>query len=67
MAKEAPERSGDSGERRRRSALLALVLLFALAIAGIPLMRALIKKSEIENCLLSGRRNCVPIAAPAGE
>jgi hypothetical protein len=54
----------EDGERRRRAALVGLVLILALAAAGVVLVRALVHKSELEACLMSGRRNCAPIEAP---
>jgi hypothetical protein len=59
---EKPEGREDGDERRRRGALLGLVLI---AIAGTVLVRALVHKSELEDCLMSGRRNCAPIETPA--
>lgn len=54
----------DDGAARRTAALLGLVVILALAIAGIVLMRELGKKAQLEDCLMSGRRNCAPIELP---
>jgi hypothetical protein len=62
-----PEGGDDDGKRRRSAALLGLVLILGLAIVGIVLVCALVKKSQLEDCLLSGRKNCAPITAPARE
>jgi len=36
-----------------------------LAIAGVWLVRELREKGRIEDCLMQGRHNCVPIEIPA--
>jgi len=51
-------------DERRTSALLGLIIVLALAIAGVVLVRALGQKSLLEDCLLSGRTNCAPIDIP---
>jgi hypothetical protein len=49
----------------RRGALVGLLIIVALAIAGYFLFNALREKSNLEDCLMSGRRNCAPIDVPA--
>ncbi|HVB16739.1 MAG TPA: hypothetical protein VNF04_09415 [Stellaceae bacterium] len=49
---------------RRTGALMGLIVILLLAIAGIVLVRELDKKSNLEDCLMSGRRNCAPIELP---
>jgi hypothetical protein len=49
---------------RRTSALMGLVIVLALAIAGIVLVRDLGAESKLEDCLMSGRTNCAPIEVP---
>jgi hypothetical protein len=39
-------------------------VILLLAIAGVVLMRELAKKASLEDCLMSGRRNCAPIEVP---
>jgi hypothetical protein len=61
-------RSGDSddgGDQRRSSALIGLIIILALAIAGVVIVRELREKSRLEDCLMSGRHNCAPIEVPA--
>jgi hypothetical protein len=54
----------EEGEARRTNASMGLVVILLLAIAGVLLVRALREKSQIEDCLMSGRHNCVPIELP---
>jgi hypothetical protein len=49
---------------RRTAALMGLVIVLVLAIAGIVLVRDLAAESELEDCLMSGRTNCAPIELP---
>ena len=62
------DRSGDrddGGDQRRSSALIGLIIILALAIAGVVIVRELREKSRLEDCLMSGRHNCAPIEVPA--
>jgi hypothetical protein len=43
---------------------MGLIVILVLAIAGVMLVRELREKSRIEDCLMQGRRNCVPIEIP---
>jgi len=49
---------------RRTAALMGLVIVLALAIAGVVLVRNLGAESKLEDCLMSGRTNCAPIEVP---
>ena len=49
----------------RRAALLGLAVVLALVVAGYFLFTALRQKAQLEDCLMSGRRNCAPIELPA--
>ena len=49
----------------RRLALIGLVLVLALVVAAYFLVNALRKNSDLEDCLMSGRRNCAPIETPS--
>ena len=61
----AQRRADDQdGEARRTSALMGFVVVLVLAIAGIVLVRELTKNAKLEDCLMSGRRNCAPIEVP---
>ena len=59
-----PRESDDEADRRRSAALVGLIIILALAIAGIVLVRELRKNSLLEDCLMSGRTNCAPIEVP---
>jgi len=50
---------------RRAAALMGFVVVLLLAIAGVLLVRQLRDTSNLEDCLMSGRRNCAPIEEPA--
>ena len=54
----------EEGEARRTNASMGLIVILLLAIAGVLLVRELRVKSQIEDCLMEGRRNCVPIEVP---
>ena len=49
----------------RRPALIGLLLVLTLVVAAYFLVNALRKNADLEDCLMSGRRNCAPIEAPA--
>jgi hypothetical protein len=49
---------------RRTAALMGFAIILALAIAGVVLVRELGRTMRIEDCLMAGRHNCVPIEAP---
>jgi hypothetical protein len=59
------EHGDDEGDQRRSAALIGLIIILALAIAGVWLVRELREKSQLEDCLMSGRTNCAPIEAPS--
>ena len=49
----------------RRPAVIGLILVLALVVAGYFLMTALRQNATLEDCLMSGRKNCAPIEVPA--
>jgi hypothetical protein len=49
----------------RRNALIALLVVVALVVAGIWISRVLRRSGQIEDCLMRGGRNCAPIEIPA--
>jgi len=49
----------------RRGAVMGLVLVLVLVVAGYFLLGALKRNADLEDCLMSGRRNCAPIETPA--
>lgn len=54
----------EEGETRRTNASMGLIVILLLAIAGVMLVRELRLQSQIEDCLMQGRRNCAPIEVP---
>jgi hypothetical protein len=58
------EHGDDGADQRRSAALIGLIIILGLAIAGVVLVRELRERSRIEDCLMSGRTNCAPIETP---
>ena len=58
---------GDNGHEpdSRRPALIGLAVVLVLVVLGYFLVNALRQNSQMEDCLMSGRRNCAPIEAPS--
>lgn len=64
---------GDLNERRddapepesRRGALIGLAVVLLLVVVAYFLVTALRENASMEDCLMSGRRNCAPIDVPA--
>lgn len=56
-----PESDGASGPNRRN--VVGLVVVIVLAGLGWLLIRELQAKSKLEDCLMSGRRDCAPITS----
>jgi len=55
----APDPVRDQEDANRRTAgLAAIVVVLLLLIGGLLLTQTLRKKSELEDCLMAGRRNC---------
>ncbi|MDB5393565.1 MAG: hypothetical protein JWM91_1071 [Rhodospirillales bacterium] len=55
-------------ERRRIRSNVAALLLAALLIAvGWILVQKLGQSARLQDCLMSGRTNCAPIAAPTAD
>src|ERR1700751_6103590 len=54
----------DEADQRRSAALIGLIIILALAIAGVWLVRELREKSQLEDCLMSGRPNRAPMEPP---
>jgi hypothetical protein len=58
------EDSEREADIRRTAALLGLIVILSLAIAGVLLVRDLGAESTLEDCLMQGRTNCAPIEVP---
>ena len=48
----------------RRPAVIGLLVVLALAVAGYFLVTVLRQNANLEDCLMSGRKNCAPIETP---
>ena len=49
----------------RRPAVIGLLVVLVLAAAGYFLVSVLRQNANLEDCLMSGRKNCAPIETPA--
>jgi hypothetical protein len=54
----------DPGPDSRRPAVIGLILMLALVVAGYFLVTALRQNANLEDCLMSGRKNCAPLEMP---
>ena len=59
-----PPHDDDHDHDSRRPAVIGLILMLALVVAGYFLVTALHSNSQLEDCLMSGRKNCAPIEVP---
>jgi hypothetical protein len=55
---------GDNDDRRMVGNAVASMILVALIVAGVWLADTIVKMRDIQDCVLSGRGNCFPIARP---
>ena len=60
------ERNETSDDYRHRMTMNLLTLVFAtlLIAVGVWLTTKLVENRNLQDCFLSGRRNCAPIAVP---
>jgi hypothetical protein len=58
-------RDEDPEPDSRRPAVIGLIVVLALVVAGYYLVTALRQNANLEDCLMSGRKNCAPIEVPA--
>jgi len=49
----------------RRPAVIGLILVLALVVAGYFLVTALRQNANLEDCLMSGRKNCAELDVPS--
>lgn len=47
----------------RRGALGALIVIVLLVVGAVLLVRGLHRTAAVQDCLMAGRRDCVPIEA----
>ena len=57
--------NGGTEPGSRRAAVVGLVVVLALVVIGYFLVTALRENANLEDCLMSGRKNCAPIDVPA--
>jgi hypothetical protein len=62
-----PALDSDSEKRRIRSNVAALIFAGILIAVGWILVQKLGQSARMQDCLMSGRTNCAPIAVPAPE
>ena len=58
-------RDHDPEPDSRRPAVIGLIVVLILVVAGYFLVMALRQNANLEDCLMSGRRDCAPIEVPA--
>jgi hypothetical protein len=54
-----PDRNGQNGTQRR--SMIALGVVVVLFVVGWILAREIYRNDQIEDCMMSGRTNCVPL------
>lgn len=54
-----------NGGGSARQLIAAAVVIVVLVLAGVWLSGALRRDAGVQDCVMSGRTNCAPIAAPA--
>lgn len=55
----------DDPQPSRRGALVAFAVIAIAVLAMIYVVQRLHQASAIQDCVMAGRSNCAPIAAPA--
>jgi hypothetical protein len=50
----------------RRAAVAGLLLTVLLVLGGVFLVHVLGRTAKLQDCVMSGRTNCAPIASPVG-
>jgi hypothetical protein len=61
MNESPPPQDDDSDNGDRAKTLLALVFVALLVLGGLFLVHYLKKQSQLQDCFMQGRTNCVPI------
>ena len=68
MAGQTEALSTDAMEVRmdaNRGPIVALIVVVLLVVGGLWLQRHLRANAQLQDCVMSGRTNCAPIASPA--
>ena len=55
----------EDDDARFTTSLAGLAVALLLALVGLYLLDALAAESKLEDCMMQGRMNCVPIEKPA--
>ena len=63
--KNAPDPSDD--ENRSRANIVALIFIALLFAGALWLFKALQQNSDVQNCIASGRRDCIELTRPDGK
>ena len=58
------DHDGDGDGRRTTANLAGLAMALLLVVVGLVLARKLAELSKLEDCVMSGRTNCVSIDVP---
>ena len=71
MSNQPPEpgapQDNDQQPESRRGAVIGLIVVFLLVVIGYWLMTALRHESQLEDCMMAGRKNCAPLDIPANK
>lgn len=62
----AGDQQPDGGRRGGRAKVIALVFVLALAAFSVWLVNWILADVKLQNCVLSGRRDCAPITPDGG-
>lgn len=66
VAGENPQPEMPPAPESRRTAVACLIITLLLVLGGVLLVHVLDRTGKLQDCVMSGRTNCAPIAAPAG-
>ncbi len=61
---EEPSNEADEPSNSNRGSIAALIIVAVLVAGGLWLMEHIRADARIQDCVMSGRTNCAPIAAP---
>jgi hypothetical protein len=59
-----PPDDDEDDRNRRRNTVLVFAVVVLLAVGGVWLVNRLIAMHDLQNCLDSGRTNCMPVHDP---
>ncbi len=65
VAREDPQPEMPRVPDPRRGAVAGLIITVLLLLGGVFLVHVLGRTAKLQDCVLSGRTNCAPIASPA--